>query len=81
VHFLKIPIYSKRVNTSNVIDWGTCQYFKEHVAKTFLQKILSMKKSKCSRKAHLWLNPLPLLACLIVITPKTTSLEIKRHGM
>jgi len=41
IHFLIIRIYSKKVNKSNVIDWGTCQYFKEHVAKT----ILSMKKS------------------------------------
>jgi hypothetical protein len=29
-----------------------------------------MKKSKCSKKAHLCLNPLSLLAHLIMITPK-----------
>jgi hypothetical protein len=41
----RIHIYSKRVNTSNIIHWGTFQYFKKHVAKKILQKILSIKKS------------------------------------
>jgi len=29
-----------------------------------------MKKSKCSKRAHLWFNPLSLMACLIMIAPK-----------
>jgi hypothetical protein len=63
--------YSKRVDTNNVIYCGNYEYFKEHVAKKILQKILFMKKSKCLQTAHLWLNPLLLLVHLIVISPKS----------
>ncbi len=65
--------YSKRVDTNNVIYCGNYEYFKEHVAKKILQKILFMKKSKCLQTAHLWLNPLLLLVHLIVISPKSWS--------
>jgi len=29
-----------------------------------------MKKSKCSKRVHLWLSPLSLMACLTTIAPK-----------
>jgi hypothetical protein len=61
-------ILSKGVNTCNVIYWGNFKYFKEYVAKKNLQKFTSMKKSKCSKKAHLWLSLLLQLAHLIMIT-------------
>jgi hypothetical protein len=45
IHFSKIHFNSKRVNTSNVIYWGNCKYFKKHVGKkTFLSKSQNVKK-------------------------------------
>jgi hypothetical protein len=35
---------------------------------------LYKKKSKCSKHAHLWLNPLSLLAYLTMIAPKNQGL-------
>jgi hypothetical protein len=64
----KIHIFSKRANTSNIIYWRNLKYFKEHVVKRIFQKIL-MKKSKCSKRAHLWLNSFSSLGHLIMIAP------------
>jgi hypothetical protein len=46
---------------------GIVNHFYEDVAKKILQKLLSMKKSKCTKRAHLYLCPFSLLAHLIVI--------------
>jgi hypothetical protein len=43
--------------------------FEETCYKKNLKKILYMKKSKCSKRAHLWLGPLSPLAHLIMIAP------------
>ncbi len=37
--------------------------------KTSCKKILSLKKSKCSNRAHLWSSPLSSLTHLIMIAP------------
>jgi len=62
-------IYSKNIDTSNVVYWGNCKYFKKHVAKKIASKNPFMKKSKCSKRAHLWLNSFSSLGHLIMIAP------------
>jgi hypothetical protein len=51
VHFQNIHIYSKRVKTSNVIYWGTCQYFYSRTCcKKILQNMFFMEKIKMFKK-------------------------------
>jgi hypothetical protein len=53
---------------------GDLSIFLRTCCKKILQKVFSMKKSKCSEKAHLWLSRLPLLARLTMIAPKNQGL-------
>jgi len=68
LYISKIHIYSKKVNTSNVIYWGYCKYFKEHVAKTFFKKSIN-ENVKMFKKGPFVVEFFSSLGHLIIIAP------------
>jgi hypothetical protein len=66
-YIFKIFIFiQKYLKTSNVIFFLIVNILKNMLQKKILQNIFYVKKSKCSKKAHLWLNLLSLLVHLIM---------------